>query len=195
VARFDGDVTIEIGDERNRPFMWPMTKALLRGTWRRVNLQPDEMTDLTNALGMLQGDIPGARIELSGRRRRCRIYDPLDLPENASLWAEVKRLFLFHTGTEFAPVPEKLEENLNDTKIKTRLYWMRRLVNGTPINRLVRPPRGGPQAILVGSGALPTLPEIAKLPGRTQIGFYNDMNHHPIRFLEDMPQDERLLDE
>lgn len=190
---FAGHVIIEVGDERNRSFQWAPTKDYLRGAWLRTNLTPDEGGSKRIA-GM--PDIPGMRIEVNGPQRVLRLFDPLALPEHATILEEVQRLCKHWWNDNVAPFPEKVYREAGKTQIKTWLYWMHRLVSGTPYdeeNPNRRPRRGGPQARLI-QGTMPSLMDLLRLPGRIRIGNFDSVGP-AIKFLEDAPKMDERNDE
>jgi hypothetical protein len=74
-------------------------------------------------------------------------------------------------------------DEADDTKIKTWLNWMRRLIDGCPVEDNGKRPTGGPQATVI-KGELPTMAEIQKLPGRIRVG-QDDSNPNAIHYFEE----------
>lgn len=179
---FRGRVVIEVGDDRNRNFLWNPTQDLLRGAWRRENLRSGELNRLTEQIP----SIPGIRIEIDGRRRICRIYDPLNNEGLKPLLERIQRGVKSAMNSEQGPERDKVYQDCDDTTLKTWLYWARRLVNGTPRQRNDEEDMdgyGGPQAKVI-EGLLPTLREIERLAGKTTVSQF-DSALNGGRFRED----------
>lgn len=178
---FSGEVVIEMGDERNRRFLWAPLGVELRGRWSRVNCTGDEMTE---QLAMIP-DIPGMQIVVNcnGRSRRMEVRDPLNDEKNQDLFEQLRKAVKDAFRTDQVPVKTTVVENADNSAVKTWLYYMRRFVNGCPIDETQRRRSGGPQAFVV-RGTLPSLEEIAKLPGKTRIEFGNQ-SPLAVRYLED----------
>ena len=150
-----GEVTIEFGDIRNRNKMFPPTRERYRGHWLRQYMTSDEMTE---ALANMP-DLPGMRLLFNPSEGRAVAFDPLLLPENENILRTAERVHkeVFHVdATAQKPVEYK---DLDETDIKSWLYWMRRMVD----NKDAR----------IVTGTLPTLPEIARLAGKTQMEAWN----------------------
>lgn len=167
---FRGRVVIEIGDDRNRNIMWNPTQDVLRGRWDKDKLRAGELNQKTEMIPT----IPGLRIEIDGRRRVLRIYDPLDSERLASLLAKVKRGVKAAINVDGTPEKERRYEDSSETEIKTWLWWARRLVEGVPLSEdeLTATVRGGPQARVI-EGSLPSLAQIERLPGKVQMEHHN----------------------
>jgi hypothetical protein len=186
---FSGEATIEIVEERNRMVMWPPEQKMLRSRWSRSNLTGDEMVE---AIGTLM-EIPGVRIQADGRVRRLRIWDPLTEENNAGLLKEISRIMKEQFRSEVGPGRQTLIDEATDVQIRTWLYWMRRLVDGRPLDEAEiegkrRPTMivNGkvPQAVVV-SGTLPTIEEIRRSGGDVRVGFF-DSSVRGIKTLEQM---------
>jgi len=150
-----GEIVIEMGDDRNRRFLYPPTGQELRGWWKKANLIGMTMDQRMTQMP----DLPGLYVCLDCKRARLRILDPLNAPENKGLLAQAqavhKEVFRVNAG----PETDKVEEGLNETRLKTNLYWMRRLVES------------GSARIV--SGELPTLEQIETMPGMTRAEAWN----------------------
>lgn len=160
------EVEVELGDNRNRSVLFPLTQERYRGAWRREFLIADEMVE--EIAGM--PDIPGMRVRIDPQRRRVVVYDPLSLPENAELCRRVQAFVKKLTREDQGP--DKLTEHTlkSDNEVKGWLYWTRRLVDA----RRAR----------VTQGTLPTLEEIERLAGKTRIENFNS-SARACKFKED----------
>lgn len=169
-SAFRGRVVIELGDDRNRNILWGPTQEVLRGRWDKEKLRAGELNQKTELIPT----IPGMRIEIDGRRRILRIYDPLASERLASLLAKVKRGIKEAVNQTGSPSPEKVYDNASETEIKTWLYWARRLLEGTPLieDEATATVRGGPQARLI-EGSVPSMSAIERLPGKIQMELHN----------------------
>jgi hypothetical protein len=150
-----GEIVIEMGDDRNRRFLYAPTGQELRGWWKKANLIGMTMDQRMTQMP----DLPGMYICLDCKRARLRVLDPLNAPENKGLLAQAQAVHKDVFRTNAGPETDKLEEGLNDTRLKTNLYWMRRLVDS------------GSARIV--SGELPTLEQIETLPGMTRAEVWN----------------------
>jgi hypothetical protein len=190
IKRFTGNVTIELGDNRNREMVFGPTKEIYRGRFLQANLFHDEVS--TDGFANTP-DVPGIWLSVDGMKRTLSVIDPLTLPQFANHWRMIKDFFklVMHLPPEHEVSLQeaKVIENARDTQIKSWLWWMRRLVDGTPAkmdkyNRRIL--EGGPQANVI-SGTLPTRNEIIALPGKRACEFFNSRG---ARFLEDMEQEQ-----
>lgn len=150
-----GEIVIELGDDRNRRFLYAPTGQELRGWWKKANLIGMTMDQRMTQMP----DLPGMYVCLDCKRARLRILDPLNAPENKGLLAQAQAVHKEVFRTNAGPETDKTEEGLNETRLKTNLYWMRRLVDS------------GSARII--SGELPTLEQIETLPGMTRAEAWN----------------------
>lgn len=150
-----GEIVIEMGDDRNRRFLYAPTGQELRGWWKKANLIGMTMDQRMTQMP----DLPGMYVCLDCKRARLRILDPLNAPENKGLLAQAQAVHKDVFRTNAGPETDKVEEGLNETRLKTNLYWMRRLVDS------------GSARIV--SGDLPTLEQIEVLPGMTRAEAWN----------------------
>jgi hypothetical protein len=167
---------IEVGDDRNRNFIFGPTQDYLRGRWLKANLHgPDEIPQEIELLG----DVPGMCIELDPRTRKGRIFDALRLPKNAMVLEKVASAHESNWNQKNMG-PEKDREfdfrlgRDPDTEIKTWAYYMRRMLDGTVYDRDRKGNviGGGPQARIV-EGSLPTLEEIDEWPGKIRTNLFD----------------------
>lgn len=150
-----GEVVIEIGDSRNRNVLYPPTATQLRGAWKKANL-----IGITMDVRMTQmPDLPGLYVVLDCKRARLMVVDPLSAPENKSLLVQASAVHKDVFRVPAGPEQDKVENDLNDTRLKTNLYWMRRLVDNG-------------QARVV-KGELPAMDDIETLPGYTRAEAWN----------------------
>lgn len=164
------EYTIEIAAGSCRNVVWPMTRDVLRGRWTRDILIGQHAPPALQQMP----DVPGQRIHINWRQRLVRIYDPLSLPENAQLLRDVKAMYKELLNVDGRPADEirrewplwQGQEAMNQEghdQLKSTLYWMKRFVN----DKL---------AVEIGV-PLPSLNEIALLPGRTLIEPFNNDPH------------------
>lgn len=179
--RFSEECTIEVGDERNRSFMWGPTKDILRGRWTRTNLHGDEMVDQT----VRMPDVPGMHIVIDGRKRRLAIIDPLGKQENRNILDEIKVNLKNFSDREQTAHPDKVVENATDNQIKTWLYWAYRLLQGAPVDKSRRPWSGGPQARIV-SGQMPDFDRLIGFAGKIRSNLYDETTTR--RYMEERLQ-------
>lgn len=146
---------IEVGDDKNRNPQFPPLKMVTRGRWGR-----DVLVGTTGRNELMNiPEIPGIYLEINTSRRAARLYDPLSLPQHAKTLELLRDPYRRLIGNEGKPWDEIVRVDLNDTDCKTWLYWMARLVESHKAR--------------VVEGRLPTLAQIAKLPGNTRIEVFN----------------------
>lgn len=158
-----GEVIIEVGDKRNNQKMFSPTRTILRGSWAKANLVSDERVEQVETIP----DIPGIRILISPVRRTALIFDPMSLPENTQLNRDVQEAIKKNFGTQCGPMEKIAYEDMSDTAIKTWLYYMRRMVDGSKTNGVQ-----WTDAKIV-AGSLPTMAEIKALPGMIEMEHFN----------------------
>jgi hypothetical protein len=165
---------VEIANATNSPVWFHPVGRALRGRWARINVPARCVGDGDIAL---LPDLPGLRIKIDARQRCASIYDPMGESENKDALERFQRVM-----TQLGPIrvkegPEQPERfpNMDNTALKTWLFWIRRTVNA------------GMAEIV--SGHLPDLAAIARLPGRTRVGYGEGLVvNKPPRYLEDVPQ-------
>lgn len=158
-------------DKCDRPLFNPLM-AILRGRWDLTKFPGESMHE---AVSRMPGPIPGIRLGVDPVNRTCRLFDPLDTEEYAELWRSLVRHYDDYSAflTKGKKWPQNLQEDCTPSTIKTWLFWMRRLVD----SKMAKASQEG--------GRLPKIAEIAKLPGKTQIGQGNSMIAYPL-FIEDL---------
>lgn len=149
------EIEIEFGDDRNRVFAWGPTMEILRGAWSRRNLHSDELVEDLAAMP----DIPGIRIRMSYERKLAVIYDPLALESNKDVCEKIARIIFDRFRRREGPAKPVERRNMDVDDLKTWLYGMRRRLDSNSARLIV--------------GDLPSLDQIANLPGRTRIEMYN----------------------
>jgi hypothetical protein len=155
--------------------LFPPTKTLVRSRWRKDYLTGDERA--SEALRSCPDDIPGMAILLDGGKRRGVIHDPLSksaylLQRLAISMGIVEPLGGVGKKIEVTGQEEQTFESLDPSTIKLWLHHMR---NAVDLGWAT-----------VSSGALPTLEQIAMLPGRTRCEIFNNAPKGRKReFLED----------
>lgn len=160
------EFTVEVADEANRLWLCPILNDVLRGRWSRANCPNQQFTGSLRHMP----DTPGIMIAVNVLRRQVRIWDPLADPKNAELWEKAKAAYKAHFNENAAPVKEVVKASLNDTDLKTWLYWIRRGVDSKNLVVLV--------------GQVPDHETIRSCPGKTKIEFFNS-NQKAIRTIED----------
>jgi hypothetical protein len=184
-AGWQDKVVIEVADDRNRNPIFPPNRATLRGRWNRANLRGSERVEQLEAFP----DLPGSHIALDGRRRQADIYDPLsedcgDLPtclragERAETLLQAQQVYKRVFNRDCGPHPKTTVKDMTDTDIKTWLYWMRRLVDGTPVLTDEHHQKSGGPCARVVSGHMPDLDDILKMPGKIRQEFFNSRAGH-----------------
>lgn len=149
------EVVIEIGGDRCRQVLWPLSKEPLRGAWRRGNLVGTTMHQIMQAMP----DLPGQHVSLDAARKVGRIFDPLNDPRMAEVLRKAQAVHKEAFRTEAGAAEDKRFEHLTDDEVKTWLYYMRRIVDCGEAR--------------VVHGELPTLEQLETLPGRTRTECYN----------------------
>lgn len=161
------EVTIEIASDQNNSVQFPPTMEILRGRWANSNVLVGQSA--RNELSRMP-DIPGIHIQVSVRQRQARLYDPL--AEQPDLVRKINDCYKVIEGKEGGPMKDRTIKDMTPDDIKTWLFWMARTVEAG-------------QARVV-KGTLPSLAEIADLPGKTRIEQFNQ-SARKRKFLEDEP--------
>lgn len=166
-----GEIVIELGDDRGRQIYFQPINETFRGKWDN-NLMRGQQA--SNAPGLAEmPTIPGICVALDVQRGRGRAFDPLALPKNATLLAEISGKYLSATKVEGGPMEEKVHENLRPSQIKTWLWFMLNLVEGKKAELL--------------QGTLPKRAEIRQLAGKIRIGSPNSAAwENGMQTIEDM---------
>lgn len=150
--------TIQIQGMRNEQTTWPpLNGTMLRGTWRHSRGPTREKNEAMQFLSRIES-IPGIHVWIDTNKRSAGIYDPLvTTDEGKRIWSEIKRILDQHQGSlggPFEPWEPLTKSKLNNDEMKLWIHHMRAAVDRN-------------MAIYVeGSGELPALDEVAKLPGR-----------------------------
>jgi len=135
-------VTIELATERNDDVVFrPASVEPLRGRktpggWNGATAKNDP-----NVQALLTMTIPGLRIELDVKNRHGRIYDPLGLPENERLMADIAArapsASVFGgnapagpANRKLLPVVEVAKRSMTEQEVATWFAYMQRLVRG-----------------------------------------------------------------
>lgn len=161
-----GPVTIELGDRKNRSFMFPITQELYRGWWKRENLGSDELVEETEALP----NIPGIHITVNPRAKTVKVHDPLneDVELARAISAAVQKGFNKAEG----PMKDVTYTDLTDTEVKS---WMHYVVLYVRAKKAV-----------VVAGELPTPDQVKAMPGKTRCEPYNS-SARAQKYAEDAP--------
>lgn len=165
------EVVIELGDDRCRNMMWPLTKVVLRGRWSRSNIPTSAHQSFAS-----MPDLPGVHISCDPSRKRARVFDVLSDPSNEELLLKAQKVYQEAFQERAGPEKTVLYENLSDNEIRTWLWEMRKAVDG--------------KRARVVHGELPTREQIEGLPGRTRIEL-NSNSSTGRRFQDDPPVDVR----
>lgn len=163
-----GEIVIQIENQRNQRYLWPPTQDELRGTWSNRNLVG---TTMVNSPGLQSlPETPGQRVSINCSSKVCRIYDPIEPEMLAEINAKLKNDPVRPVNVAYGLWPESVHEECDETKLKTWLYYARRAVDAG-IAKVV-------------AGDLPSLKEIARLPGKTETEMSNS-SADKRRFRED----------
>ncbi len=160
------EFTVEVADDNNKQWLCPILNEVLRGRWLRSNCPDQQFTGNLRHMP----DTPGIRITVNVVKRAVRVWDPLGDPQNAEIWAKAKAAYKAHFNEEAGVCREIVRHTLNDTDLKTWLYWVRRGIES--------------KSLIVVSGSVPDMEAIRVCPGKTQIEFFNS-SQKAIRTLED----------
>ena len=144
-----GEVVLEVGDDKNRCIMFGPSQMRLRGWWKRENLIGISMHETLTQMP----NLPGLHIVLDLPNRVLKILDPLSFNENKDLLVQAKKIHKEMFRTDAGPEKEYREEDCSDTKIKSWLFHVRRMLD----NKQCR----------IISGAMPSMDKIVELPGYT----------------------------
>jgi hypothetical protein len=163
---------IEIGDDKNRQVMFNPTQEILRGTWKQSNIPGTRMHE---SMASMPPVIPGIWLVVDTEAKIVSRIDPL--LHNKELWDRIfsnlkeNQVFLGLSR----PWPNRTWENASDNQMKEWLYWFRRLV--TPSGVPGEADYTGPKATIIGSeSSLPSMDEIAKLPGKVRTETFSSYN-------------------
>lgn len=165
-------VVIEIANDKNRQYMWPMNMVVLRGRWTRAHLIGVTMAPVMASMP----DIPGMRVMVDASRSFARVFDPLAEPGNEEVRVRAAKVHKEAFRVEAGPENETRYDNLTADEVKSWLHCMRRAVDG-----------GHAEVV---HGSLPTAEQIASLPGRTRTEHF-DQSPRARKYLEEDPPEEK----
>lgn len=166
------EVAIQLGDDKNRNFLWPMSKEKIRGTWLRKNVINQAINTEFNSIV----DVPGQIIYLSTKTQRIVIEDPLNKPEYEHVKKQVLATVHNFFRVKMDVMPDKAMEYLTPSMIKSWLYWMFRFVES--------------EKAVVVRGKMPDKTTISNLPGETSIQNFNTGTTH-VKSIEELEALER----
>lgn len=155
------EITIEIGDDRNRQVLFAPTQEKLRGRWSNFN--SNGARSMHPSLAQMPA-IPGIYLRVNLAKRQLTRLDPLkDTEEGRRIWEQVQRILEADSAhfNMMKPWDKVVVDNAPENQVKTWVYWFCRLVESN-------------QAKVI-SGELPTKEELARMPGRAlteQFNFY-----------------------
>ena len=125
-------VEIEAGDDRNSQVLFAPKQETLRGRFSPHNFAGDA-SSLRGIMNMPA--IPGVRVRLDFRAGTGLIHDPLSQPQHqatlekaSAIWKKVNPMEA--AGRDIVARPEMLEEEMDDNRVATWMYWMMRMVGG-----------------------------------------------------------------
>jgi hypothetical protein len=160
-----GAFIVELGDEGNRQIPIDMMRMWLRGRWLQSNVKCDMGVEMRK-----MPDSPGIRLEVKPRDSTLRIFDPLAMPQNASLLANlnkaVEEITSIKTGTgrKLGPMVE-VTHKLDEHQLKTIMLEISRKVHG-PM-----------PCMFAVQGNVPTVEELEHYPGRELNDPWNSSNN------------------
>ena len=172
--------TVEFGDDNCRNFCItcpPLQGQEIRGRWdtSKMASRPQGMRDLGTAGNRIPTPIPGARLAVDVRRKKCRLFDPLKETDEGR-----KILERYNNIAKGIPALKKdcqpfdaIEYNdLDDDTIKTILYDLKR--------KLVS------KCVTCVDGDFPTLEQIESLKGH-ELYDPGNMGDEKPRYKKDLP--------
>jgi hypothetical protein len=146
---------IELGDVRNRHILFPPNQRALRGAWKKSNISHQSMTPEINNIP----DLPGLWIAVDTEKRAVGILEPLIRDSHKALLGDFTKAYQAVTNSNGGPERDIKLGRQPDTKLKTWLYWMKRLVDGGQAS--------------VYRGVLPTMDEILAMPGNLEVNQFD----------------------
>lgn len=148
-----GEFTIELGNKYSRQVLFLPLGQVFRGRWDENSLRGQTAANCPDLSAM--PTIPGIHLTLDPAGKVGKVFDPLNLPENSSLLAEVQRHYAGITKTQGCPMEDK-KFDLGRDRVKTWAYWMVRLL--TSGDAFLR------------AGVAPEATEVRALEGSIDIG-------------------------
>lgn len=127
-ARAIGEVVIEVVADANENVFFPPLQDRLRGRWDTRKLPIGD----TSADGLLRmPTIPGLYLRVDPRTKTVEMSDPLALPQNARLLAEVSQVCesIPGLGNRVRPRQGFTKQLKTDDEVATWLYWLWRLTS------------------------------------------------------------------
>jgi hypothetical protein len=160
---------IEMGDYRNRNFVWPLDARTLRGRFSRNNIASVVIDERFSSVP----DISGILLELNGAKNTFYMMDPLAHPSNREAYEQIKHLvdtyFAGNFVHEFHPTGVMAFRDLTKDEFKSICYYARRFADAR-------------QCFLI-NGSIPDMNSILALPG--QVMFENYDSGHTAKKLRD----------
>lgn len=147
------EYSIEISGPRDESIIFAPTQTKVRGRWDFQRTAHRDKLDSMKRLAYEVPVIPGKVIALNTSTKQGCIFDPLSTGEGAKILEKINAIAKEFGDPESKAHPRE-DYKLDANGVKDWLYWMRRKLDNN-------------EAVLVpGSAELPTLAEIAELPGR-----------------------------
>lgn len=120
-------VTIEVNESRNNNVMFLPLSENLRGRWDAHRLNPGDQS----IAGLHRIPvIPGLHVSVIAADRMCRVDDPLEMPGNRQLLAEINSVHKQIFKRELTFKSAVVRQPVDDDEMATWVYWMMRLVKG-----------------------------------------------------------------
>jgi hypothetical protein len=151
------EITIEVCGPNNERAKFIPTSEMLRGRWRALAIARFDTHSFLKQLMSRVSEIPGICLAIDVEKAIGRRFDPLkETAEGRKIWKDVESIlkeFESNIGA-MRPWPEARYERMGPDQIKSWLYYMRRMIDGKKA------------VYAFGSQELPTIQQIAELPGR-----------------------------
>jgi hypothetical protein len=144
-----GEIVIELDDGHNSRLEFPPLMDWFRGRWTPAGLVAQSAS---RGSAVCQLEMPGQCIALDVARRRGRVFDPLEEPENKPALEQFDSILrtkdALHRGSRACP--EQVHEDLSEEQVASWWHWMRELAEIRKTAKLVagqfsKQPEGDPR--------------------------------------------------
>ncbi len=152
--------SIEVNGPKDESIIFAPTQTKVRGRWDFQRTAHRDKSEVLKRLAYEVPMIPGKVIALDSDAKKGCIFDPLGSGEGKAILEKINAIAK-DTGGEVTAAHPTENYVLDVHGVKEWLYWMRRQVDA------------GMATVVPGSANLPTLEQIAELPGRRRADPFN----------------------
>lgn len=154
-----GSFRVQMGDDKNRNFVWPMDHRLLRGRWSHANIVGVTMDERF----VKMPDVPGILVDVDVDKRILRLMDPLAHPENKHLLEKAQAIaqqsFNTKCSFDFQPNGILVRRDLTNNQLKSVCWYVRRFLDA--------------RCCEVVRGRVPSADQCLAMPGSIAVEVYD----------------------